>query len=147
MSLAVAIVECAIEWERKLLFITRPQEKHAGGLLAFPGGKVELPTDNRGLGHDLLKTAILREVHEEVGLTLLDPLEYVTSQCFTDSVTEQTIIDVIFYCRLSKTKPTIVPSAREVPEFCWLSKEALMEAPNAADWLKAYVNLIPAHRS
>jgi len=35
------IVECAIECNGKFLIIQRPEGKHAGGLLAFAGGKVD----------------------------------------------------------------------------------------------------------
>ena len=41
MKLYLNIVEVAIEHDEKFLIIKRPEGKHAGGLLAFPGGKVE----------------------------------------------------------------------------------------------------------
>jgi hypothetical protein len=34
------VVECAIEHDSKFLVIKRPQGVHAGGMLAFPGGKL-----------------------------------------------------------------------------------------------------------
>ncbi len=41
MQKIVVVVECAIEHKGKFLLIKRPNEGHAGGLLAFPGGKVD----------------------------------------------------------------------------------------------------------
>ncbi len=64
------VVDCAIEYNGKYLFIERPKEKHAGGLLAFPGGKVE-QTDCEGR-EKVLEKAVSREVWEEVGINLLD---------------------------------------------------------------------------
>lgn len=41
MTNYLVLVECAIEYQGKFLIIKRPENVHAGGLLSFPGGKVE----------------------------------------------------------------------------------------------------------
>lgn len=41
MPLMISNVECAVVCDGRALIIERPKGKHAAGLLAFPGGKVE----------------------------------------------------------------------------------------------------------
>lgn len=73
----IVATECAIEYQNKFLIIKRPQGVHAEGLLAFPGGKFEL-SDRESAG-DVVKQAIKREVFEEVGLRLIDPIRICTN--------------------------------------------------------------------
>lgn len=60
------VVEVAIEHDSKFLIIKRPEGKHAGGLLSFPGGKVEEIDEQNEW--DILRLAAKREIYEEVGL-------------------------------------------------------------------------------
>lgn len=129
----LAAVECALDHEGKYLFIKRPAGIHAGGLLAFPGGKVEYTDGNENT--NILLEAAKREVFEEVGLKLIDPLHYVTSRYFIDSYQEH-VLDTIFYCKLEQSALDVNPSAREVSEYCWLTPQELCEHPNAPVWLK-----------
>lgn len=135
----IAVVECAIEHNNKFLIIKRPEGVHAGGLLAFPGGKVEehdgAPNEN------ILVQAVIREVFEEVGLKLDDPIQYITSSYFTDKKGNG-IIDNIFHCKLNKTNVLINASKREVPEYYWLTYDEILEAKNSPEWLKRYVEEI-----
>ena len=133
------VVECAIEYQNKLLIIRRPLGKHAGGLFAFPGGKVD-EEDHQGDG-DILCRAVKREVEEEVGLRLLDPLRYVTSNFFM--LTDGTlVIDSIFHCYIKETSPKVIPSEREVLEYFWMSKDDIDQAEDAPIWLKKYVRAL-----
>ena len=63
MAIYHMVVECAIEHDGKFFIINRPPGKHAAGLLAFPGGKVEYKDSD--LGADILRAAVKREVFEE----------------------------------------------------------------------------------
>ncbi len=83
MAKFIVVVECAIEHEGRFLVIQRPIGKHAEGLLSFPGGKFETTDGNES--RDALLHAVKREVFEEVGLKLQDPINYVTSSYFIDS--------------------------------------------------------------
>lgn len=132
------VVECAIEHDQKFLVIKRPEGKHAGGLLSFPGGKVEEIDEHEG---DVLKAAARREIWEEVGLDLKDDLAYVTSSYFVDSHGTH-VIDTLFHCKIDKTDLKISASAREVPAYYWLSESEIHQATNAPDWLKKYVSCI-----
>lgn len=131
-------VECAIEHDGKFLIIQRPAGKHAEGLLSFPGGAVEELDEAHH--RDILRSAVKREIFEEVGLTLEEPINYVTTSFFVDSF-DVHVIDSIFHCKL-KALPVVVPSEREVPTYTWMTKEEVNQAPNAADWLKGYLALL-----
>lgn len=139
MKKYLVVVECAIELDGKFLIIKRPEGKHAAGLLSFPGGKFD-PQDEMN-EWDVLRLAAQREIFEEVGLTLLDPVQYVTSNYFIDSDAIP-VIDSIFYCNLNKTIPNVVASQREVPEYYWMTPAEINSAVNSPAWLKKYVKLI-----
>lgn len=139
MKKYLVVVESAIELDGKFLIIKRPEGKHAGGLLSFPGGKFD-PQDEIS-EWDVLRLAAKREIFEEVGLTLLDPLQYVTSNYFIDSDAIP-VIDSVFYCNLNKTIPNVVASQREVPEYYWMTPAEINSAVNSPGWLKKYVELI-----
>lgn len=133
----LVVVECAIQHQDKFLIIQRPLGAYAGGLLAFPGGKVEYsdPVEN------VLLEAIKREVKEEVGLTLLDPIEHVTSTTFT-TTSQETVLDIVFHTQLEKTAVTVTPCPREVPVHYWLSVEEILTHEQSPRWLKNSIQLI-----
>ncbi|OJU72818.1 MAG: hypothetical protein BGO07_01215 [Alphaproteobacteria bacterium 40-19] len=133
------VVEVAIEHEEKFLIIKRPEGKHAGGLLAFPGGKVEEIDEQNEW--DILRLAAKREIFEEVGLDLKDDLKYVISNYFVDD-TGVHVIDTLFHCKVDKTDLKIKASPREVPEYYWLTEEQVNKAHNAPEWLKKSLQYI-----
>lgn len=135
------VVGCALEHNAKFLIIKRPQGVHAAGLLAFPGGKVEEIDEQNEW--DILRSAAKREVFEEVGLDLKDDLTYVVSNYFVDS-NGICVIDTIFHCKIEKTVLNISASAREVPEYYWLSADEIRVAQHSAEWLKKYISYIEA---
>ncbi len=139
MKFYLNVVEVAIEHNEKFLIIKRPEGKHAGGLLAFPGGKVEEIDEQNEW--DILRLAAKREIREEVGLDLKDELKYITNNYFVDSIGAH-VIDTIFHCKIEKTDLTINASPREVPEYYWLTVEEINQAHNAPQWLKKYVQYI-----
>ncbi|MDP3641252.1 MAG: NUDIX domain-containing protein, partial [Alphaproteobacteria bacterium] len=98
----VVIVECALELNGRFLIIKRPDDKEAGGLLAFPGGKVELEDHNTDGSRDIILNAVKREIFEEVGIKLLDPIQYVVSNHFK-SVNGSECLIMVFHCILNKT--------------------------------------------
>ncbi len=144
MKKYLVVVECAIEYKGQFLIIKRPAGAHAGGLLSFPGGKVDEQDEANSV--DILKNAAKREIFEEVGLVLVDPLHYLRSTYFTDSHGHQ-VIDSVFHCVLDKTVPEVIADAREVPEYYWMDQEAINQAENAPQWLKDYVALIVQDKS
>ncbi len=135
----LVIVECAIEHNDKFLIIKRPKGVHAGDLFAFPWGKVECSDGQEG--HNILVEAVKREVAEEVGLILLDPIQFVVSSYFIDSHNVP-VLDVIFHCKLEKTLMQIQASPREVPEYHWLSYDEILLHHSSPIWLKQYLSAI-----
>ena len=135
----LTIVECAIEHKGKFLLIERPEGSYASGTLSFPGGKVD-PQDEAS-PYDILRNAVKREVLEEVGLILEDPIQYVTSSYFFVPKNDMHVIDTIFYCKLEKTIAHVIPSPREVPAYYWMSPQEIETAYNAPVWLKQYIKL------
>ncbi|MGN6670354.1 MAG: NUDIX hydrolase [Candidatus Nucleicultricaceae bacterium] len=136
MKNIVLVVECILEWQEKFLVIERPQGVHAGGMLAFPGGKVE-DVDAQTNTH-VLETAVKREILEEVGLSLHQTPQYVMNSFFKDS-RGNTILDVIFYARLEGSQPSILASPREVASFHWMTTEDLKAAPHCPSWVLTYL--------
>jgi|GEM_PF-1014232 len=137
-------VSCAIEYNNTLLLIKRPINKPNAGLLAFPGGAVE-PVDGAldtlgARSNDILRTAIKREIMEEVGLVLEDPIEYVTGPYHIGQDGNH-VIGVIFYHKF-KHIPIITACPIEVPEYYWMSDTEINNAPNAPTWVKKQVELI-----
>lgn len=138
MSNFCVYVECAIECDGKFLIIKRPANKQDGaGLLSLPGGTVE-PQD--GVEGDILRNAIRREILEEVGLTLENPIGYITSTCFV-SGSGTPVVGAIFYCKLEKGVQ-VIASEREVPEYHWMTATEINQAEGAPVWLKGYFGLI-----
>lgn len=136
----IAAAECILENAEKFLIIKRPEGVQAAGLLAFPGGTVEL---DDGQNHqDILVEAAKREVKEEVGITVLDPLKFVTSSCFLDEKTKIPVIDSIFHCVMKKTQNHVTADKREVPEYYWLTRKEIHQHELSPPWLKHYISLI-----
>lgn len=136
MKNIILVVECIIEWQEKFLLIERPQGVHAGGLLAFPGGKVD-PIDTQN-NLQILETAVKREILEEVGLSLQSDPHYVMNSFFEDSK-GNTILDVIFYARLDSKHADVLPSPREVVSFQWMNAKELKSANNCPPWVLTYL--------
>jgi 8-oxo-dGTP diphosphatase len=134
----IVIAECALELDGRFLIIKRPQNKEGGGLLAFPGGKVETEDQKSIQFHDVLLHTVKREVFEEVGINLLDPIQYISSNHFT-SINGSECLILIFHSVLSKTTAIVNPSEREVPEYYWMTPDEINQAPNAPIWLKKYI--------
>lgn len=135
MKNCTIVVECIMHHNNRFLLIERPEGVHAGGLLAFPGGKVE--TEDAKDGHAVLETAVAREVFEEVGITLESAPQYVMNSYFIDSK-NNAVLDVIFYASF-ETTPAITPSAREVASYSWFLEEELKAATNCPPWVLRYL--------
>lgn len=127
-----------IKFQNKFLLIKRPNGVHAAGMLAFPGGKVEFSDSENKAETDILINAAKREVFEELGVKINEPLKYIKSAYFFDSIKNKHVINTMFFCIINEM-PKINASKREVPEYYWLTKEEIFAAENAAEWLKDYV--------
>lgn len=142
MERFVVVVECIIEHQDKYLLITRPQGVQAGGLLAFPGGKVDV--EDGADDASILMNAVKREVLEEVGLDLQAPIEFVTSSFFLGP-NEEPVMAVVFYVKLEEAQVDVKPSAREVPEYAWMTTDEISAHKNTPIWVKRYLKAAQIH--
>ncbi len=140
MTNFLVVVECAIYDNGRFLIIKRPPGVHAENLLSFPGGKVEYSDGNI----KILENAVKREILEEVGINLLDPIKYVTSNYFTNSENTN-VLDILFYCSLDKTLNKIIPDPIAVPKYYWLTYSEIIKKENCPDWLRLYLHHIEQH--
>ena len=139
MTMFLLSTECIIKHQNTFLIIKRPAGKLGEGLLAFPGGTVEVKDGEQQ--SDILRTAVKREVLEEVGINLVDPIYYITSSYFIDGK-DRPVVHTIFYCKLFLTSPKVIPLLDEVPEHYWMTEKEVSQAPNAPEWIKKYLMLV-----
>lgn len=136
----LVITECVISHQDKYLMIQRPSHGHASGLLSFVGGKVEI--DDYQNNQDMAKQAVKREVLEEVGIDLIDPVSYLTTAFFQDSKTKANILNILFYCDIKHSNLTIKASSLEVAGWWWMSHSEIIEQPNCPPWVFQYFEIL-----
>ena len=112
------------------------QEAHAGGTLAFAGGKVE-GTDKP----DALEETLRREIREEVGVEVAD-LVYVESHSFGSG---PPCLDVVFLCRYVSGTPTAKDPA-EVSAVQWMTQAEVLAHPKTPPWIARSLTLADAKR-
>lgn len=117
----VQVVAAAItDGAGRLLLQQRPLGKHHGGLWEFPGGKVE-----QG---ETLVNALIREVHEELGLSL-HPSTIAHAATATQHAEESApMLVLILY---SVTAWSGEPHGHDGQEWAWLSVDQAAQMPLA----------------
>ena len=135
----VVNVQCAVIRDGRYLMIVRGDGVgHAPGVLAFPGGKVEIED---GPSNVLERTA-LREVLEETGVRVSSNLRYIRSETFVITG-GQPAVDVLFLGDYESGEPTIDDSA-EVADIRWMATEEILLHPKTPPWLKESVEQVQA---
>lgn len=137
----VVNTQCAVSRGGRYLMIVRGEGVgQAPGVLAFPGGKVEV-----GDGHaSVLEAAARREVGEETGVTVTPELKYVRSVNFTmDDGTP--VVDVLFLGAYTTGEPAIT-APDEVADIRWTTAKEILAHERTPPWLKSDVELIEAFR-
>ena len=133
--------QCAVLRDDKYLVITRGAAvKHAPGVLAFPGGKVEAED-----GPDsVLESTVRREVFEETGITISAEIEYVGSKAF--NLTDGTpVVDVFFLGTYENGEPRIVDSG-EVEGINWMTADEVLAHDRSPSWLVDQVGAVTRHQ-
>ena len=137
----VVNTQCAVVRDGRYLMIVRGEGvKQAPGVLAFPGGKVEV-ADGPG---DVLESAVRREVLEETGVTVSPGLEYVRSSTFT-MADGTAVVDVLFLADYEAGKPEIT-APEEVAEIRWMATEEILAHDRTPPWLKISIDRVEAVR-
>ena len=114
--------------------------RNAPGVLAFPGGKVEIEDGPS----DILETTVRREVLEETGITVSSELEYVRSKTFVlDDGTP--VVDVFFLGEYVEGEPEIT-DPDEVAEVLWMTTEEILAHDKTPTRLKEALALVEALR-
>lgn len=143
----VVNVEGAVVRDGEYLLVERAaDEAHAGGLLAFPGGKVEPPPD----GDASFEATVRRELAEEVGVEV-GTVEYVHSRTFaTDGGTS--CVNVVTLCEdeggecEDEGGGAHARAPNEVAAVHWLSPDEVRDHPDAPGFLERDVERIEALR-
>lgn len=133
----VVNVEAVIyDGDRYLMAFRSEQEVHAGGTLAFAGGKME-GTDQP----DALEETVRREIREEVGVEV-DSLAYVESHVFGDC---PSCLDIVFLCRYVSGTPTAGDPA-EVSAVQWMTVQEVLAHPKTPPWIAHSLRLAEGKR-
>lgn len=123
-------VEVVVFRDGHYLAITRSAAEEIGaGEVSFPGGKVdlEIPAEN------ILEATARREVLEETGLVLMDPVIYVESHTFGTAQTP--VLDVVMLARAEEG--AVMPSPEEVERADWLTCDEMLLHPLVQPWTKS----------
>ena len=136
----VVNTQCAVlRGERILMIVRGAGVKHAPGVLAFPGGKVEIDDGPA----DVLEAAVRREVLEETGIAVSPSLEYVRSVAFSmDDGTP--VVDVLFLGEYVKGEPQ-VSDPGEVVDILWMTADEILVHDKTPPWLKNSIHAIGVH--
>lgn len=133
-------VEVAVVRDGRYLAIVRGEgEEFGAGWLGFPGGKVE----NDEATQDTLEETARREVLEEVGLVIEDPIVYVESHTF--AVDTEPALDVVMLAR-SSSGAAHPASPDEVADVLWLTCEELLSDPRTQAWTRDSLRQAEARR-
>ena len=140
-QLFVVNTQCAVLCDERFLMIVRGHGvSNRPGVLAFPGGKVEIEDGPA----DVLETAVRREVLEETGITVSAELEYVRSVSF--SMNDGTpVVDVLFTGEYVGGDPKISDPG-EVAEILWMTADEILADGETRPWLKDAINLLVIRR-
>jgi 8-oxo-dGTP diphosphatase len=132
-------VEVAVFRKGRYLAITRSTAEEIGaGDVSFPGGKVDLevPAPN------ILESTARREVLEETGLALADPIIYVESHTF--GTLDTPVLDVVMLARAEEG--ALTPSPDEVERADWLTFEEMLSHPLVQPWTKESLRRVDTFR-
>ena len=139
--LFVVNTQCAVLRDERILMIVRGEGvRHAPGVLAFPGGKVEIEDGPA----DVLESTVRREVMEETGVTVSPDLEYVRSVSFSlnDGIP---VVDVLFMGEYVEGEPCITDPG-EVAEIRWMTPDEILANDKTQPWLEDAINLLVTRR-
>lgn len=133
-------VEVAVVRDGRYLAAVRGSgEDFGAGWLGFPGGTV----DPHPSTPDTLEETARREVLEEVGLHLDDPIVYLESHTF--AIGDETVLDVVMLARSTAGEP-YAASPDEVAGVEWLAFEALRDDPRTQAWTRGSLHLVERKR-
>ena len=134
-------VEGAVYHEGRYLMVVRGEgEEHAAGMLSLIGGKVE----NAGDTQSILEETLIREIQEEVDVTVDPRLHYLESKAFVADSRSQ-VVDVVYLCRYAGGTPRAA-DPDEVAAVQWATAAEILTDPNAPIWTRQSIELAETRR-
>ncbi len=136
----VVNVEVAVVRDGQYLATVRGSgEGYGAGWLGFPGGKV----DPDPAAPNVLEETARREVLEEIGLVLDDPVVYVASHTF--AVGDDVVLDVVMLARSTSGEPEAA-SPGEVACVEWLPYDAFRDDVRTQPWTRDSLLIVERKR-
>jgi 8-oxo-dGTP pyrophosphatase MutT (NUDIX family) len=114
---------------RYLMIVRGATEEIAPNTLTPPGGKVDVA----GLVPDVLEKTLRREVLEETGVEVEDPILYVESHSF--DAADATIVDLVFLARYARGEAQAA-DPQEVAAIEWLTYDEVMGDARSMPWTR-----------
>ena len=137
----VVNTQCAVMRGERILMIVRGYGvSNAPGVVAFPGGKVEIEDGPS----DVLESAVRREVFEETGIAVSAGLKYVRSKTF-DLNDGTPVVDVLFLGEYQGGVPEIT-DPDEIAEIRWMTLEEILAHDKTPPRLKYSLDSVEALR-
>lgn len=133
-------VEAVVYRQGRYLIIRRSRhDADAPGILALPGGTVEVEPDGEGI----LERTVRREVMEETGVDIEEPTYFLQSKNFTLGGDRQ-VVDTVFLCRYRSGAAR--PDGVETEAVLWLTTPELAARSDVTDWLVRSLKLAEEKR-
>lgn len=115
-------------------------EEYGTGWLGFPGGTLDWGSPLQ----DAIEVTARREVFEEVGITLDDPIAYVESHTF--NAAGSPVLDIVVLARSASGDPW--PKAQdEVAAVAWMTAAELRDDPRTQAWTRLSLELVETRRA
>jgi len=127
----VAITAIIIKDGKYLITRRSPNKKRFPGMWTVPGGRLEakdylaLPKDTEFYWYNVLERVLVREVMEEVGLTIKN-VEYLTSLA---TVHQDGSPSIVISCIADYVGGEVVLQQEEADEYKWVSTEESKQYP------------------
>jgi len=135
----IVLVKGWVEKDDEFLLARRgPKELHMPGAWSLPGGKVELE-----IKPNILEQTLIKEIQEEVGVTVSEHMELVHNNSFKRS-DGAVVIGLTFLCRY--VSGTAAPM-EDTTEVAWHTLEELNRLAGIEDFLKKEIKILVAYKS
>ena len=128
----VLVVRGGSERLEVLLAQRTPKARFMGGAWVFPGGAVD--ADDEG-AH---RVAAVREVQEEVGITLPDPAALVPFARWITPPEVSIRFDTYFFLAVAPAGAEAVPDGQEIVDARWFAPDRALEGSEAGELLMVF---------
>ena len=105
------------------------KELHAGGTIAYPGGKIEVEGNSE---EGLLERNVIKEVKEETGVDIEDP-KYFLNNSFLRS-DGNTVVSIVFLAKYKSGEAKVV-DPDEADEVMWMEFQDMKEEESTVYWV------------